>query len=203
VDTTQPKTHRLTRKQIKRYLFLLIGVILFGIIAWNAFLFIRPQARIDFTVYKPAKLPNGYQLQDNRLIQIWHARLWLGIGAYIDSPFPDEVFVSQDLGTHKAITQEKDPGDAYLCGPEHKYATCKVKKTAAGQQYRLDIDTYSPPDKTAKEYAVFVKGNTQITLHVVASTDHPVSDADWSTIIDSLQPTSIDGTPARYFYPGP
>jgi hypothetical protein len=202
MDTTQPKTRRFTRKQIKRYLFLLIGVILFGIIAWNAFLFIRPQARIDFTVYEPTKLPNGYQLQNNRSINIWRYGFWLGTP--IASPFPYDVNVTQNIGKNdKVMTQKKNKDFSYDCVADDTFHACKTQKTTAGQKYKLEIDTYQPPHKTAEEYAMFAKNNTLITLFVRTDTEHLVSNADWSAIIDSLQPTSLDGTLTNYFYPGP
>lgn len=198
---TQP--HRSRPKRITFYALILAAAVIIGCVAWQMYLHINPQARVDFTVYEPKKLPGKLTVQ-NTSIDIWSNRLWFASGVGVDWPFPYSVGVTKSLGqSGSSISQEKNKDSAYSCPTNLVLSTCQIQFTSAGQQYKLTVDTYSPPDTTAEEYASFTKGGTHITIRIVTDTAHLVSSADWSNCIDSFVPTTLTGVSAHYYHPGP
>ena len=197
------KPNRLTRKKVTFYSLLLLGVVFLCVVVWQSFLYINPQARVDFTVYEPKKLPTGLSIKGTSL-DIWSGRLWFAIGVGVDSPFPYAVNIRQDLGKHGSfINQEKDKGFGYTCSANQALSTCQAQSTKNGQQYILTINTYSQPSTQTEEYADFVKNNTHITIRVNTDSGHLVSAADWSDTIDSFAPTTLAGVGVNYYHPGP
>ena len=177
--------------------------IVLACIAWQAFLYINPQARVDFIVYEPKKMPDKLAVQ-NTSIDIWSNRLWFASGVGVDWPFPYSVHVIKSLSrSDSSISQEKNKDFTYSCPTNLVLSTCQIQSTSAGQQYKLTVDTYSPPSTTAEEYASFTKGNTLITIRIVTDMTHLVSSADWSDSIDSFFPTTLAGVSAHYYHPGP
>jgi len=196
------KPRRSVTKRITFYSLLFVAAIILGCVAWQAYLHFNPQARVNFTVYEPKKLPNKLTIQSTS-IDVWSNRLWFMSGVGVDWPFPYAVHVTQSLGKNAAVTQEKSKDFAYSCPTNLALSTCQIQSTKTGQQYKLTVNTYSPPSTTAEEYAKFTKGDTLITVYISTDTNRLVSSTDWSDTIDSFVPASIAGVGAHYYHPGP
>jgi hypothetical protein len=202
MDKTDSKQNRLTRKKITFYSLLLLGAVILCVLIWQLFLYINPQARVDFTVYTPQKLPAGLSIKDTSL-DIWSTRLWFTSGVGIDSPFPYSVRITQSMNSGWSISQEKSKDFNYMCPVNQMLNTCQTQVTKNGQKYTLTVNTYSQPSIQAEEYVDLIKDNTHITIHVSTDTKHLVSTADWSDTIDSFGPTTLSGVKAHYYHPGP
>jgi hypothetical protein len=203
MDKTQSKPNRFTRKKVTLYSFLLLGLVIICVVAWQIFLYVNPQARVDFSVYEPKELPAGFSIKDTS-IDIWSNRLWFTSGVGIDSPFPYAVRVTQTFNKNGwSISQERNKGFDYTCPANQALSTCQTQSTKNGQRYTLAVNTYSQPFTTAEEYADFIKGDTHITIRVRTDTSHLMPATEWSDVIDSFMLTSLAGVNAHYYHPGP
>lgn len=189
------------RRSIK-FLLVLLGVFLAVVIALygvRVYRDIHPQSYINFTQYRPIKIIYGAQLQ-NRSLEVWapDRLLWF---------VPNNVIV--DLVFGGVSVREWKVKDASIafedwCGGNIAGTKCIDAKTLQGQAYRI-VRTYSEEtySKLLREQAIFDKDGTRVQIGVQPQDNAPVSEKDWSDMIDSFEPTVFTGFTIRHMSPGP
>jgi hypothetical protein len=88
---------------------------------------------------------------------------------------------------------------------------CAIKQTSLGSRYVhwLTYDNLMQATdqmsftKLSSEEVAFEKNDTFISVRIHANSQTPISDEEWSKMIDSFQPRTFDGLQVRHMYPGP
>jgi hypothetical protein len=184
-----------------------IAVVGIAVAAWlivSVFLYYNPQLRVDYQTYMPARVADGLHLTNEKRFEVWAPSSWLGL-------FPNYTGIHVALSREGSSISESKVGPAinYYLGCSPTNVKCFSRTTSKSQKYDLTL-TYGPSesgqyDKLSSQTASFQKGNTWISIDISKdSTQTPISDQDWSDMIDSFVPAKLDGSYKVYhMYPGP
>ena len=184
------------RNKILFILAIFLLLVITSFFGWKAYRDAHPESYKTFQPYAPTNIVSGLRITD-RYLEVWenHPMLW-----FAPSSTVVRLYLDRD---NSYITESKNVnlGDS-VCDAINVH--CEEKTTLKGQTY-LTKRTYSgsASDMLSSEAAIYNRDGVRIAIQIKAIPAAPISDEDWSAIIDSFEPTTFTDLKVKHMQPGP
>jgi hypothetical protein len=185
-------------------------VILVALLAvYRVYLYVYPQAQVNFTQLKPTYFPAGTEIS-KVVLEVESVKTPI-FGIPVDF-----ALISSDVGIavelkNGLVFMRKDTGFAYDACRQMAGVTCAIKQTPNGQKYEYSAELGASSegqepvvyDKIVGERVAFVQNGTFVGASFIYKNAQPLSEAEWGKYIDSFKSANYEPSAVRRYHPGP
>lgn len=210
MSKTSTTSYKPWYKRISWIILIVLAALLIGANGWLLYKDSHPQSYINFTQYEPTKIVDDLKIE-SKTLNVWNSSLFSPITVF--APYSVDInlslnrsgwYISESKSTIKDISLSQF--ECNTVGIE-----CLLKKTANGQPYTVYL-YHSPADynqtplvynKLSEERLYFIQGDTSVMIRTQVNGGAPVADQDWSDMLDSFKPTTLNDLKVKHMQPGP
>lgn len=188
-------------KRISWIILIALTAVLFGAGGWEIYKDSNPQSYVNFTQYAPGKIVDNLQV-NGKTLEVWTSNVFMTF-----NPYAIDVVLSLNR-SDSYISESKYKTVSFDSTCDGVNVDCFNKTTPNGQSYKL-VNVYDSgmveraKDKLTSEEVLFDKDSTRIQINIKSKGNTPITEKDWSDMIDSFKPTTFNDLRVKHMQPGP